>query len=480
MFETHYDLSRAKPASYNPRQIDPESVEALKHSINTMGLIKPIIVTKEGLILAGHQRSTVMRSIGITHCPAFVISETNQTDEVRFNQLHNGSDIEFADAAVTITPRYGFAGQFVTILPEDITAGKTERFAAKKAEMLRLLTKYGPWGSVIATEIGEVLVSGLYASCCRQIRSACLAYIVRDDQASAVKDCFGRQYGRFSYGHLPKTTWGQTLAQKRRLRNQETGIGKSRTYENLVLPILRKEMRILDFGAGQMDYVQDLKAKGFDIRGIEFYFRSGAKINESAVHRDISAVCDDIAANGLYDLVVCDSVLNSVDSVQAEQDVINCVLAFCRPGTGIAVMSGRLREKAEHNELHRGTMSEVDVCRVSFFDENGLTAHFGNGVWLYQMHHYEHQVRTIATANLMEPIKIINNEGRDLTGVNACSATGWGIRGLAPAQYDLPRYLPSLRREFDLPLPDGRSYQRSDDIEAAIRAASSKYTFPNR
>lgn len=86
-----------------------------------------------------------------------------------------------------------------------------------------------------------MLVSGLYAICCKILNRSCLVYVLPNEAAPLVARYFGRSYGQFHYDHLPKTTWAQSLAQMMRLREKTaakdgSNKGKSRTYENLVLP----------------------------------------------------------------------------------------------------------------------------------------------------------------------------------------------------------------------------------------------------
>src|SRR2546428_12201254 len=82
--------------------------------------------------------------------------------------------------------------------------------------------------------------------------------------------------------------------------------GKSRTYENLVRPLLRPGIRVLDLGAGQMDYMKRLRGEGVAIMGIEFYLRAGHYLNTPQVHRDIDALCQELRQRGRFDLVICD------------------------------------------------------------------------------------------------------------------------------------------------------------------------------
>ena len=301
MFDPAYPLDKLTPASYNPRHIDEAAFVDLCGSLEALGLIKPVIVTTEQTLVAGHQRTKAMRHLGLSHCPAFVLPPVNTTDEIRFNQLHNASDLDAGNETVCLPANLPLGYQHVA--PGDIHAATLRvANAAKKTEILRLLTRYGEWGSCVATQRGDVLVSGLYALCCKILQRPCLVYVLPDDHAPLVSRYFGRSYGQFHYDHLPKTTWAQSLAQMMRLREKTAAKdggskGKSRTYENLVLPRLRPGLRVLDFGAGQMDYVKRLRSQGVNIVGVEFYLRAGRLLNVPQVQKDIDAVCKSLERN---------------------------------------------------------------------------------------------------------------------------------------------------------------------------------------
>lgn len=97
MLELDYPIKDLVGADYNPREIDEESLKTLRQSIKTLGIVKPIIVSGN-LIVAGHQRTKALLAAGIDKAPVYLLPENiNQTDEIRFNQLHNGTDFDSGD-----------------------------------------------------------------------------------------------------------------------------------------------------------------------------------------------------------------------------------------------------------------------------------------------------------------------------------------------------------------------------------------------
>lgn len=54
-------ISELKPQAQNPRTITKKQKEQLAKSIETFGIAEPICITKEGLILGGHQRYKILK-----------------------------------------------------------------------------------------------------------------------------------------------------------------------------------------------------------------------------------------------------------------------------------------------------------------------------------------------------------------------------------------------------------------------------------
>jgi ParB family chromosome partitioning protein len=95
----------------------------------------------------------------------------------------------------------------------------------------------------------------------------------------------------------------------------------------------------------------------------------------------------DIRRNGLFDAVVCDSVLNSVDTAEAENAVVTMLNAFCKMGGAVWVAG---RDKEDTLAIYEGTRSAGSAkCRLVFLDGNGFHAQFRDGRWFYQKFHTE-------------------------------------------------------------------------------------------
>ena len=84
-------IGELKPAAYNPRKaLTPDDAEyqKIKRSIETFGYVDPIIINKDGTIIGGHQRYTVLRDLGHTEVEVNVL-DLSKEDEKALNVALN-------------------------------------------------------------------------------------------------------------------------------------------------------------------------------------------------------------------------------------------------------------------------------------------------------------------------------------------------------------------------------------------------------
>lgn len=461
MLELNYPLAALQGADYNPRRIDPSAIERLCESIREIGVCKPIIV-RGNTIVAGHQRTRALRAMGVTHAPVFQLSsDTTVYDEVRFNQLHNGTDLDLDEEAVTISTELTGKTGFVMIEPDDVVGDLLSRGAKLRSEICRLMLSYGAWGACVATDDGEVIHAAQYALACKMMHKPCLVFVLPASMKSKARGYLSSQYGVFSYDQIKRDTFVQTFAQMFRLRGGKKD-NESPTYEKLVLPWLKKNptARVLDFGCGQGDYVRRLRAEGYDITGLEFFRRKGDAIDVDQVNRMVDGVIAKLKA-GRFDAVVLDYVLNSVDTQQAEEDVLNSIDAFCRVG-GTLFFSGRSAGRVRDLLRHRQAAYKKQIHRnVEFLDENGLTALYRKGTWFFQKFHEPEDINRMCRVRGWEKT------------THSTTPIGFNVQVQKNRDIlELGVIVESLRREFDMPINRaGRTLGRADDIEKAIRSS---------
>lgn len=96
------NIGELRPAEYNPRKWDQNAITQLTESIKSFGLIDPIIVNgakdRKGIIIGGHFRYHVARSLGYTQVPVVYldIPDVNREQELnlRLNKNQGAFDLD--------------------------------------------------------------------------------------------------------------------------------------------------------------------------------------------------------------------------------------------------------------------------------------------------------------------------------------------------------------------------------------------------
>lgn len=459
------DLHTVKPAEYNPRILTDDAKDKLKESLSELGCIKPIIVNKKNMtIIAGHQRTKTMLEMGITECPAFILDNIETSDEIRFNQFHNRCEYEINKDAPVVKIKGNLVEGINRINNNQIEILDTGKLGLLNAMLCRLLILYGEFGCPVVDLKGNVVLSSAYAMATKRTGHDLFVIALNDEKIEKAIKYFSQDYGKFCYDNLEKRTYHQGLAQQYRLRDGKKGKGNSfhsTLYERLVIPYIQKlgkSIRILDFGAGKMDYAKKLKSEGWNILAVEpYYFKEKTfTIDFQGNKNRYIKVCKELREKGQFDVVICDSVLNSVDSMEAEEAVILTCKALAKIG-GKIFMSGRKLEKQVESENNRKVYTANSFrAGISFMDENGFTGQFRSGNWFYQKSHDENNRKRVLS--MLGKGEIVSYHDR--TEFFAVVAT-------KDEEHDIRSTLKALEYEFDMLLPNGKSYGLGNEIKEA-------------
>ena len=163
----------------------------------------------------------------------------------------------------------------------------------------------------------------------------------------------------------------------------------------------------------------------------------------------IDILLNSISKNGMFDIVISDLVLNSVDSCKAEESVIALLNYFCKTD-GLIFVSGR-----SIREVQYSLNSTVRANRrrgIEFLDDNGFSGFYRKGEWFYQKFHTKEQLIKLAfdTHLKVEVIKY--------------GSLTWQMVLRKEQDLSLDQYLSALAFEFNLPLPMGKSVNRHLDF----------------
>lgn len=459
MLELDADITDIHGAEYNPRKITEEDLAALRESISRLGIVKPIIVRGK-TIVAGHQRTKSLKAIGVSRAPVYWLqTDTTTYDEVRFNQLHNGTDLDIGDVQLRVTKPLSLGCNQVS--RDDITGQINGPGVIVRKAICDLIAKYGPWGACVATLGGEVIHASQYAIAAAVSGVPVTVFAVPDEQRDFAETMLSRVYGRFSYDGIERHSYIQSLAQPTR-RDDENGDTKlSRLYRYKVEPhlIANPKQRVLDFGAGAGNCAKIMRASGYKVRDVEFFRRAtGKAINKAAVHRMINQALFDVRASGGFDTVVCQAVLNSVDSIEAQNAVVACCNLFCKSG-GTLIINGRSLE-GYAAIMAKGSDQGKNSRRPEFLDDRGFTAIYRDGKWFFQKYHAFDE----ATA-------LVRQFGFEIetAELNPSAVGGYWVivakktRELSPDDYR--RYIDF---EFNLPWPDGSTVGMAEKVKQAF------------
>jgi ParB family chromosome partitioning protein len=451
-----FDLRTLHGADYNPRRIDEADLAELRESLRTLGIIKPIIV-RGSTIVAGHQRQRSALAAGITHGPVFLLdAAANTYDEVRFNQLHNGTDLDDGASPVAVLRDLTGVHGWLTVSPDEIDGDFRSPGAVVRVEIQRLAARFGPWGACVVTPEGQVMHCRQYALALAAMRLPVTCYVLASEQVEAAERFLGRTYGVFNYDHLPRHTFIQTYAQPFRLRG-ETG-NRSSTYDAWALPWLTENpgARMLDFGCGQGDHAKEAADAGHAVLGVELFRRVRGKdaLDVGASKHMVLMLANELKKRGRFDAVLCDYVLNSVDCPLAETSLLACLDLFVRPG-GKLFFSGRCMERVTN--AMADTKSGIHERRIQFLDGQGFSALYRKGEWFYQRFHTQPEIDVICERHGWEITR------RRFDGMSWAVEATKGEQRLTQASYEA-----AVRYEFTMPVnTQGRTLGVVDAMLAA-------------
>jgi hypothetical protein len=447
-FIANYPIKDLTPASYNPREITEQGFTKLQESIKKFGIVKPVIINgADGTLTAGHQRTKALKAIGITHVPAMRLPSIGRHDEINFNLQHNR--IEENKSVVMVQNAKELPWGFSVISHKDYKVEITDN-AAIIQTIAKMIARYGDWGSCVIDENGLVIENAEYAVAAKATHRQLLVYKMQNSLIPEFKQYMRQDYGEYKYEKLGIKPYNQTHCQMHRLTGGRQN--SSTTYENLVLPNLEKGKRLVDFGAGEQAYVKLLQQKGYKAFAYEPHPRIQGKIafDIPLVVKMIRELAKDVKANGLYDYVVLDSVINSITTIEFQHLVMLACNALCKKN-GIFFIGTRAMEKITKQENVKIATSTHRY--VEYFDKNLFTATFRMGVWtLQKMHTKESFIEMLQT--YFEEVTVTKKYGSSMHHA-ICRK---------PKQFSSEEYRKALDIEFNMEYPNGYRHNQQKEL----------------
>lgn len=448
-FIENYPIDQITPADYNPRKIKENAFEKLQESLLKFGVCKAVIANLDGTIVAGHQRTKAMKAVGINHCPIFILEKNvSLQDEIKFNLMHNSVETEMAKMRIDNAADIPFG--FTLVKNEHLETVHKGKGSIIK-EISRLISKYGDYGNIIVDEDGNVIHNADYAYCCKLLGNDVVVYKMHNEHVREFLMYLGIDYGEYNYETLGIKPYVQTHCQMSRNGSSI----KSTLYENFVIPSLTKSDRLVDFGAGKCFYSKNLRQKGYDTHWYEpFYKTEGTeKLNVSEVVRMIKALNRDIKEKGLYNVVVLDSVINSITSNDYEDWVLTCCNALMSQDGTFFTGTRNLQVVQDRGNLETSSDS---VRYIEFLDKDNFSATFRKGTWTMQkFHDKESLTRTLK--RYFEDVQVVDKGATQIWAV--CRK---------PKDLGKERYEKALNIEFNLEYPGGYRHNQHERLVETI------------
>ena len=450
---SYVDIEKIKPAKYNPRIISDKQIEELKKSITELGFVIPILVnSKNNVIIAGHQRTKTAKLCGLKQVPAIFVDSIVVGDEIKFNQIHNAIDKSLKSAPKLL--RAYEKEKFIEIDHKEFTNEKA--FAVIVNEICKLILKYGNVLTCVICK-DKVVYGSEYIKACKCLNIKVNAYIVNDEKFEKLMYFLNEEYGKYYYGDIKKETFVQGLAQMNRSTTKKNGVkqNKSILYTTKVLPYLTtqsKDVSILDFGCGKGVYIEELSKTFKSAIPLEFYNHNGKQINVAKGNEQINNLIKFLKIQNKFDVVVCDSVLNSVDSLEAEKSVLTCLNLFAKEKV---FLSGRT---IKATALAKDKWSATRKNELKFLDDYNFTSTYREGKWFFQHFHTKEYLTEILNNNGFEIVDLVYDKYSRTFQVE-CNK----IKDLTKEEY-----IKAIDFEFNLPLPNNKSYNMQNEVKKVV------------
>ena len=444
----YVNIDDIKPAPYNPRRISAQQIETLKRSITEIGFIIPVLINrKNNVIIAGHQRTKTAKLLGLKKVPAFYVDDIVLGDEIKFNQMHNAIDRSLDAFQELLKPHE--IEKFIQIDNKEFQNKKANAVSAK--EICKIILKYGNVLSCVICR-NKVVYGCEYVKACQLPDSKVNSSLCDDSKYDKLLYFINSQYGTFSYDGIERNTYVQGLAQMNRLAKKGKD-KKSKLYETMVIPYLKStgaETTVLDFGCGKGEYISLLK-NSYKAIGVEFYNNNRKGINVTKGQRMIDELIKYFNTRKNFDVVICDSVLNSVDSKEAESAVMSFLNLMT---TDRLFISGRCKETVER-QMQKTKDFNTEKNWMYYIDADGFTANYREGKWFFQHFHTKESAYELMKKYGFEVLKYTQSYSFQ------CECRK--VKSLSEEQYKK-----AIDFEFDLPLPNGKRYGRNEEVKRAL------------
>lgn len=388
---TNVPIGEVYADKLNPRQSDPARMGLLRLSIKKLGFIQPVFTTKDGMLLSGHQRTTVARELGITQIPRIAVdlpeSEIRGANVV-FNRATNDFsafdtgkkasgrlDLDTVLAEAEALPDFEGQHWFAIDCKEErlapLVEGRAEEYDKKAAVQASSMRRLGVRIPVVASTSGRI-VNGLHRAFSALEEGEATWPVIRvpDTHAAVAADFLNylsmdyavdgdfQRLLRYSAYRRPQNNRG---AVPKAMRFWGNGMRTLPDKDSYSVDYWRKfrdlhGQTILDFGSGLSQAAPYLQTKGINALDFEPYRIDpdagngvpSPSYSKQQAKRFLTAISD---FKLKFDSIFLCSVLNSVPFPEDRMCVLAIVHALCSRAT---VVYGTCRDISDYNYEYGG------------------------------------------------------------------------------------------------------------------------------
>lgn len=462
------DVKDIKFTEDNARKITDEALDDLKTSIQTVGLIRPLIINDKYELMSGNQRTKTLKALSIEKVPVVIMKNVSKSDYISFTLLVNSIEHNKSKVFIENVEDIPY-NEFVLVSTKKIRTLDYKNPVVRR-DIASSIIKHGQWGNVIINDDGCVIFNSDYASAMETIGYPVTVYKVDREQENFIMDYFFRDYGVYSYDHLNLPSFPQTYVQPSRILDQN-GMGNSMRsvlYDEIAKKSLEnKDLRFVDFGSGKKAVPNYFKNIGYNIDTYEPFYKVVAKEKGESTYFDIDVVVSEIKTienhikeYGLYDVVMCEAVLNSTISKKMELYVIATCNSLMNKDGVLYISSRSLKRILQCAGTNENSKQAIDNSKRTFeLDENGMYLSYRKGYYTAQKYHDEQGLRDtlLEYFDYVQQIKAKNT-----------SSTAIYYECRLPKKIDEEYLKEVLEAEFNFEYPNGYKHNQQEELVEEI------------
>ena len=499
-----YPVEAVQPSTYNPRQADPMRLDLIELSLRKLGFLLPLYADKNGELLSGHQRHHVSTRMGAQQIPICFFNQEIALNErkainIMFNRGTNDMDVQDTSQQLTQALQSSDIFKIAEQLP-DLKPDTPEFYPCLHTQMMDikplLQANRGQWvqyaSNMASVMRGKGIIMPLVITPSYKVVNGIgrLQYWAENEAKQVEVIVVSELQAQFAHAMLNwlsmdfdiKARYGDYLRHNsfRRARvvvpNNHLGYGftfvvhPQQHPNTFKLDNLKQRKAwekqhgtcVLDFGAGRLKEVKNLRRFGIEADAFEPYHmkpEDGDKINKPAsleLNRQFLAA---VASGKQWSSIFISAVLNSVPFYEDRVHVIRILAALCNEGCKVYGSANADTQAGWQHYLGRGVLNHTTGKAHGFalaYEEGVKLGDLTTGSPKAQKFHSLQEFYDLF-ALFFDEVRVDYYLG------NVVTAIAWNPKPVIPAAL-----AESLEFEMELPYPDESRMGLSGEAKAAF------------